>query len=67
MKEYITKKEYDEIIKEKERFKNLFQVLKIDSEEVIKEERKNNIITYFNLIRKQLEVKKEKNGAKVTK
>ena len=47
MKEYITKKEYEEIIKEKERFKNLFQVLKIDSEEVIKEERKNNIITYF--------------------
>lgn len=40
MKEYITKKEYEEIIKEKERFKNLFQVLKIDSEEVIKEERK---------------------------
>ena len=47
MKEYITKKEYEEIIKEKEKFKNLFQVLKIDSEEVIKEERKNSTITYF--------------------
>lgn len=50
MKEYITKKEYDEIIKEKERFKNLFQVLKIDSEEFIKEERKNNTITYFCIV-----------------
>ncbi len=47
MKEYITKKEYEEIINEKERFKNLFKVLKIDSREIIKEERKNNIITYF--------------------
>lgn len=47
MKEYITKKEYEEIIKEKEKFRNLFQILKIDSEEVIKEERKNSTITYF--------------------
>lgn len=47
MKEYITKKEYGEIINEKERFKNLFKVLKIDSREIIKEERKNDIITYF--------------------
>ena len=47
MKEYVTKKEYEEIIKEKEKFGNLFQILKIDSEEVIKEERKNSTITYF--------------------
>lgn len=47
MKEYITKKEYGEIINEKERFKKLFKVLKIDSREIIKEERKNDIITYF--------------------
>lgn len=50
MREYITKKEYEEIIKEKERFKKLFQVLKIDSEEIIKEERKNNKITYFCIV-----------------
>ena len=37
MKEYITKKEYEEIIEEKERFKKLFKLLKIDSEEIIKE------------------------------
>lgn len=47
MKEYITKKGYEEIIKEEEKFRNLFQVLKIDSEEIIKEERKNSTITYF--------------------
>lgn len=47
MKEYITKKEYEEIIKEEEKFRNLFQVLRIDSEEIIKEKRKNSTITYF--------------------
>lgn len=47
MKEYITKKEYEEIIKEKKRFQKLFQLLKIDSEEIIKEKRKNSTITYF--------------------
>ena len=47
MKEYITKKEYEEIIEEKERFKKLFKLLKIDSEEIIKEKRKNSTITYF--------------------
>ena len=47
MKEYINKEEYEEIIKEKEKFKKLYKILKIDSEEIIKETRKNKTITYF--------------------
>ena len=47
MKEYITKKEYDEIVYEKQKFKNLYKKIKIEAEEIIKESKKNNIITYF--------------------
>lgn len=47
MKDYITKKEYDEIVNEKQKFKNLYKKIKIEAEEIIKESRKNDVVTYF--------------------
>lgn len=47
MKEFINQKEYDEILAEKEKFNKLYKILKISSKEIIKEKRKNEIISYF--------------------
>ena len=46
MKEYITKKEYDEIISEKKKFEKLYQMLKINSLEIIVNLEKEEI-SYF--------------------
>lgn len=46
MKEYITKKEYDEIISEKKKIEKLYQILKIDSLEIIANLEKEKI-SYF--------------------
>lgn len=46
MKEYITKKEYDEIISEKKKFERLYRILKIDSLEIIVNLEKEEI-SYF--------------------
>ncbi len=46
MKEYITKKEYDEIISEKKKFEKLYQMLKIESLESIVNLEKEEI-SYF--------------------
>lgn len=46
MKEYITKKEYDEIISEKKKFEKLYRILKIDSLETIVNLEKEEI-SYF--------------------
>ena len=47
MKDYITKKEYDEIVNEKQKIKNLYKKIKIEAEEIIKESRKNDVVAYF--------------------
>lgn len=47
MKEYITKKEYEEIISEKEKFEQLYKTLKIDSREIIKQAIDKEEISYF--------------------
>lgn len=47
MKDYITKKEYEEMIEEKQKFLSLYKKLMIDSKEIIKQEVKNDKIIYF--------------------
>ena len=49
MKDFITNQEYQNIKNERLRFHNLYVLLKLDCLEIIKEDRKDKIITYFCL------------------
>lgn len=56
MKEYITKKEYDEIISEKKKFEKLYRILKIDSLETIVNLEKEEISYFCIAINKEIHI-----------